>query len=347
MQHHESYMRRCLELAQKGLGQVAPNPMVGAVLVHDDKIIGEGWHQAYGQAHAEVNAIAAVQDESLLKDCTLYVNLEPCSHHGKTPPCADLIIAKGIPRVVIGNVDTNPLVGGRGIAKLEAAGVEIVHGVLKDEARELNKRFFTFHEQKRPYVILKWAQTADGFISKWPVPANRSENQITGAESQMLVHLWRSQEQAIMVGTNTVLADDPQLTTRLVNGRNPVRVVLDRHLKLAKDKAVFNQQADTIVFNAVDNRHTGHIKHVMIDFDKPVVPQVLQGLYRQGISSLIVEGGTTLLQSFIESGPWDEARVFENPQLMFGSGLRAPVLDLNDATIQSIGRDQLFTLKQS
>lgn len=347
MHHHDTYMRRCLELAQQGLGQVAPNPMVGSVLVYDGRIIGEGWHQAYGQPHAEVNAIAAVQDESLLKDCTLYVNLEPCSHHGKTPPCADLIIAKGIPRVVIGNVDTNPLVGGRGIAKLEAAGIEVIHGVLNDACRELNKRFFTFHEQKRPYVILKWAQTADGFISKWPVPANRQDNMISGVESQQLVHLWRSQEQAIMVGTNTVLADDPQLTTRLVNGRNPLRVLLDEQLKLSKDKAVFNQQADTIVFNAIDNHHTGHIKHAMIDFDKPVVPQVLQGLYRQSISSLIVEGGTTLLQSFIESGLWDEARVFENPRLTFGEGLRAPVLDLNDATGQPVGRDQLFILKHS
>lgn len=347
MHHHDPYMRRCLELAVQGLGHVAPNPMVGSVLVHDGRIIGEGWHQAYGQAHAEVNAIAAVQDESLLKDCTLYVNLEPCSHHGKTPPCADLIIAKGIPRVVVGNVDTNPLVGGRGIAKLEAAGIEVIHGVLNDECRKLNKRFFTFHEQKRPYVILKWAQTADGFISKAPVPVNRSENQITGVEAQKLVHLWRSQEQAIMVGTNTVLADDPQLTTRLVSGKNPVRVVLDKTLKLGRDKAVFNEQAPTIVFNAIDDHHHGHIRHVRIDFEKPLVPQVLYGLYRQNISSLIVEGGTALLQSFIESGLWDEARVFENPQLAFGSGLRAPVLDLSGAISQPLGNDQLYTLMHS
>lgn len=338
-------MQRCIHLALQGLGKVAPNPMVGAVLVHNNGIVSEGYHEAYGQPHAEVNAIRHLADQSLLSDCTLYVNLEPCSHHGKTPPCADLIIEKGIRRVVIGNLDTNPLVAGRGIAKLQAAGVEVMHGVLNEACRELNKRFFTYHEQQRPYIILKWAETADGFISKKPLPANRQDNRITGEESKKLVHLWRSQEQSIMVGTHTVMADDPQLTTRLVVGRNPLRVLIDRHLQLGPHYAVFNGDAHTLVFTETQHAAFGTVAYTPIDFDREVLPQVLKALYHRGIASIIVEGGTVLLQSFINSSLWDEARVFVNPNLSFGQGVKAPACDHISAPSQQVGNDVLYLRK--
>ncbi len=338
-------MQRCIDLALKGLGRVAPNPMVGAVLVHHGRIVSEGYHEAYGQSHAEVNAIRYLADQALLHDCTLYVNLEPCSHHGKTPPCADLIIEKGIPRVVIGNLDTNPLVAGRGIARLQAAGVEVIHGVLHEACRELNKRFFTYHEQQRPYIILKWAETADGFISRLPLPADKATNHITGDESRRLVHLWRSQEQAIMVGRHTVVADDPQLTTRLVEGRNPLRVLLDRHLQLGPHYAVFNGDAHTLVFTEKQHAASGTVAYASIDFDQDVLPQVLKGLHQHSIASVIVEGGTVLLQSFINSGLWDEARVFVNPHLRFGQGVKAPVFDHVSAPSQQVGNDVLYLRK--
>ena len=337
-------MQHCLSLAQKGLGHVAPNPMVGAVLVHQDRIVAEGYHEFYGKAHAEVNAFNHLQDDSILSECTLYVNLEPCAHHGKTPPCADLVIRKGVKRVVVGNLDTNPLVAGKGIARIREAGIEVVTGVLEKECRELNKRFFTFHEKKRPYVILKWAQTADGFISRNPVPESREDNWITGPESKRLAHQWRSEEQAILVGRKTVEADNPQLTTRLVTGNNPLRLAIDKDLRLNSSFAIFDNAAKTIVFTGKAQDPAQNVHFVPLDFSKDIIPQMLQHLHSIGISSVIVEGGTTLLQSFIVSGLWDEARVFVNPKLKFGTGILAPKLDHLISIPRGHGNDKLHLI---
>lgn len=337
-------MQRCLQLAEQGLGHTASNPLVGAVLVYQHQIVAEGYHEQYGQAHAEVNAINHLTDQSLLKDCTLYVNLEPCSHYGKTPPCSDLIIKKGIKKVVIANLDTNPLVSGKGIEKLKKAGIEVATGILDQEARTLNKRFFTFQEKKRPYVILKWAQTADGFISRMPVPERQEDNWITGSEAKKLVHLWRSQEQAIMVGTNTVKADNPELTTRLVTGQNPVRIIIDQHLTLSKAFNVFNTAAKTIVFTALKKENTAHLVYQTIDFTQDIIPQILNHLFSEKISSVLIEGGTQLLQSFIDKDLWDEARIFVNPNLNFVSGLKAPDFDFSNTNPIPIGADLLYTI---
>ena len=334
-------MQHCLSLAKKGLGKVAPNPMVGCVLVHNDKIIAEGYHQQYGGLHAEPNAINQVAEE-LLKECTLYVTLEPCSHHGKTPPCADLIISKGIKKVVVGNLDTNPLVAGKGIKKLQDAGVQVEYGILNEACRELNKRFFTFHEKKRPYIILKWAQTQDGFISQWPLPANKKDNWITSPESKQLVHQWRSEEQAILVGYNTALNDNPLLTSRLAEGKNPLRIVLDEHLELPLTLNIFNNEAETIVFNAKEDGVKSNIQFIKIDFNNAVT-EILNQLYTKNISSLIVEGGTKTLQLFIEHGLWDEARVFVNPTKTFVNGIKAPTFDFTSSKKIIISGDTLHT----
>lgn len=336
-------MQRCLTIAAKGLGQVAPNPMVGCVIVFNDEIISEGYHQEYGGLHAEPNALKKV-DEALLKECTLYVNLEPCSHYGKTPPCADLIISKGLKKVVIGNLDTNPLVAGKGIKKLQDAGIIVEYGVLNEACRELNKRFFTFHEKKRPYLILKWAQTQDGFISQYPVPANKEENWITGPESKRLVHQWRTEEQAILIGYNTALMDNPLLTARLATGKNPLRIVIDQHLELPKHLAIFNEDAKTIVFNSKEAVLKNNIEFVKINFDV-LFPQLLNELYSKNISSVIIEGGTKTLNQLIAQNLWDEARVFVNPTKYFTQGIKAPDISLSDANKQNSGKDILYTIK--
>jgi diaminohydroxyphosphoribosylaminopyrimidine deaminase/5-amino-6-(5-phosphoribosylamino)uracil reductase len=347
MKPNEHYMKRCFELALKGLGQVAPNPLVGCVIVKDGETIAEGYHKEYGKAHAEVNAINVLGPGFDFSDCTLFVNLEPCSHQGKTPPCSDLLVTKKFKKVVISNIDTNPLVGGKGIERLKKAGIEVESGVLEAEGRELNKRFFTFHEKKRPYIILKWAQTNDGFISKNPIPQNKSENWISGEESKKLVHKWRAQEQAIMVGTNTVLNDNPELTVRLAEGKNPIRVVVDKDLKLKSDSAIFNAAAETLVFTGLEKTSTDKLKFFKIDFTEKVLEQILSKLTTLNISSIIIEGGTALLQSFINENLWDEARVFINPDKNFGSGIKAPAFDLSKAHQQKSGADNLFTLKNS
>jgi diaminohydroxyphosphoribosylaminopyrimidine deaminase/5-amino-6-(5-phosphoribosylamino)uracil reductase len=336
-------MQRCLTIAAQGLGQVAPNPMVGCVVVYQDKIISEGYHQVYGGLHAEPNALKGV-DESLLKECTLYVNLEPCSHHGKTPPCADLIISKDIKKVFVGNLDTNPLVAGKGIKKLQDAGIAVEYGILNEACRELNKRFFTFHEKKRPYIILKWAQTNDGFISQHPLPIHKEDNWITGAESKQLVHQWRTQEQAILVGYNTVLLDNPLLTARLANGKNPLRVVIDKELALPKHLAVFNEDAETLVFNSKESIQKNNVQYVKIDFNH-LLTEMMSYLFTKNISSIIVEGGSKTLSQFIEQNLWDEARVFVNPHKNFVNGLKAPVIDLSKASKQLVGTDELYILK--
>lgn len=335
----EFYMQRCFELALKGAGSVAPNPMVGAVLVFQDKIIGEGWHQQYGKAHAEVNCIHAVneEDRKLIEHSTLYVSLEPCAHYGKTPPCADLIIQCKIPKVIIGCVDPFEKVDGKGIGKLKAAGIEVIEGVLEKEAKELNKRFFTFHTKQRPYVILKWAQTADGKIAG----SNGERLLISNEYSNRLVHKWRSEEASIIVGTNTALLDNPELTTRLWQGYSPFRLIIDRNLKLPVDLKIFNQEVPTIIFNTIKQEETENLLYQQLNDDPNLLPQIMDALYQRNIQSVLVEGGAKLLLSFIEEGIWDEARVITNTALKIENGLSAPVLN-ND---HQIFEQQLLTDK--
>ena len=342
---NETYMKRALELASKGLGHVAPNPMVGCVIMHNNQIISEGYHEQYGSAHAEPNAIKKVSDE-LLKESTLYVTLEPCSHFGKTPPCADLIISKGIKKVVVGNLDTNPLVSGKGIQKLKNAGIEVEHGILDKECRALNKRFFTFHEKKRPYIILKWAQTQDGFISHWPLPQDKEDNWITGKESKALVHQWRSQEQAILVGYNTLMNDNPQLTTRLAEGKNPIRLVLSRTIDLPTDLNIFKSDAKTIIFNPLKDEVKNNIEFVKIDWNKKA-QEVLDYCFKNSISSVIVEGGTNTIYNFMNINAWDEAQVFVNPTKKFEHGISAPEINLTNISPIQVGNDLLYTIINS
>ncbi len=335
-------MQRCLELAVKGLGNVAPNPMVGCVIVCDGEIVAEGYHEFYGGPHAEPNAIKQVSD-AILKKSTLYVTLEPCSHHGKTPPCADLIINKGVKKVVIGNLDSNPLVSGRGIQKLKEAGIEVEYRVLDKECKELNKRFFTFHEKKRPYIILKWAQTQDGFISRIPLPKNKEDNWITGKESKDLVHQWRGEESAILIGYNTALVDNPLLTTRLVEGKNPVRLIIDKNLDLPHNLNIFNNDAKTIVFNSIKSSDDDNIRYVRIDFQN-MIQEILNECYVLNISSVIIEGGTKTINEFIQKNTWDEARLFVNPNKVFKQGIAAPVISFNQSAPTQIGDDLLYTI---
>jgi len=348
MTSDEIYMHRCLELAQLGAGHVAPNPMVGAVLVYDDKIIGEGYHQQYGKAHAEPNCIASVKDEDrhLIEQSTLYVSLEPCAHFGKTPPCADLIVEKKIPKVVIGCRDPFIQVNGKGIEKLKAAGIEVESGILEEECKEFNKRFFTFHTQHRPYVILKWAQTLDGKIAN----EDYSRVSISNEHTNRIVHKWRSEEMAIAVGTNTALFDDPELTTRLAPGNNPIRIVVDMDLRLPQNLKLFNSQTPTIIFNtkehglppdkiSIDELKQIGTGYYQVTEDVNLVHQMMNALYRMNIQSVLIEGGTYLLQSFIDEAMWDEARVITNEQLSMGAGLPAPVLKYG----RFQGSEQIFS----
>ncbi len=340
-------MRRCLDLARLGAGHVAPNPMVGAVLVYEDRIIGEGYHRQFGQAHAEVNCLDSVKDgnRSLIPASTLYVSLEPCAHHGKTPPCADRIIREKIPRVVIGSRDPFPEVDGKGIGKLLAAGVDVDLGVLGEECKEANRRFLVFHSRQRPYIVLKWAQSANGKIAGEGDSPPTPRTLISNDYSNRLVHKWRSEEAAILVGTNTALLDDPALTARLWTGPDPVRLVIDRQLRLPDRLRLFDRTARTIVFNT--------LKHEMADptdptdlttglsyyrlapetpatpetADRSLIPPLMEALYRLKILSVMVEGGAALLQSFIDEGVWDEARIITNGELIIPGGLPAPVLD--------------------
>jgi diaminohydroxyphosphoribosylaminopyrimidine deaminase/5-amino-6-(5-phosphoribosylamino)uracil reductase len=339
------YMQKALQLAKLGCKDVAPNPMVGCVIIRNDKVIAEGYHKKFGEAHAEVNAINSLGAGFDFSDCTLVVNLEPCSHHGKTPPCSNLIIEKKFRKVIIANTDPNPLVSGKGIEKLKKAGIEIESGILEKEGYELNKRFFTFHTKKRPYIILKWAQTNDGFISKDPLPKNKQENWISGEESKKLSHEWRAEEQAIMIGTTTASSDDPELTVRLVKGKNPLRIVLDKDLKLDPQLNIFNDAAETLVFTGHSKARHKNIGYCRIDFSYDVLKQVLAELHHLNILSIIVEGGSTLLQNFISEDLWDEARVIVNPHKNFGKGIKAPEFDLSNASNERSGSDHLYTIK--
>lgn len=318
--HHTDrlFMQRALELAARGHGHVSPNPLVGSVVVYDNRIIGEGWHQRYGGPHAEVNAVEAVSDKALLPESTVYVTLEPCSHHGKTPPCADMLVRNKVKKVVIANLDSNPLVSGSGVRKLKEAGIEVVTGILDAEARELNRRFFTFMEKERPYIILKWAQTSDGFIAR----ENYDSKWISNQYARQLVHKWRTEDDAVLVGVNTALHDNPRLNVRDWTGRNPVRIVIDRFLKLNPELHLFDGSQKTICYNVLKDAEFMNLSLIKITQEN-FIQELVKDLYRQKIQSVIVEGGTQILNLFIESGLWDEARIFRSPQL-FDKGIKAP-----------------------
>ncbi len=335
-------MQIALDLAKKGKGSVEPNPMVGCVIVHNDKVVAQGYHQKFGEAHAEVNAVNNLSKDIDPTECILYVTLEPCSHHGKTPPCVDLVIVKGFKTVVLADFDPNPLVAGKGIAKLGEAGVEVIMNVLRKEARELNKRFFTFYRKKRPFYILKWAQTADGFICRIPLPANKIDNKITGPEARKMVHQMRADEMGIMVGKNTVLADDPNLTTRLVKGKNPIRIFIDKALEVPKTFNIYNKEAKTLVFNGLKDDNKENIEFIKIDFTKNVLEQISQKLYDLKIQSVLVEGGSALLNDFIKQELYDEIFIFENPELYFKNGLMAPKVVFHENNFERVGKDKLY-----
>lgn len=335
-------MQRCIDLARNGKGRVAPNPMVGSVIVYNDKIIGEGYHRYFGGAHAEVNAINSVKDKSLLSESTLYVNLEPCAHMGKTPPCSDLIVEKKLKKVVIGTSDPNSVVAGKGIQKLINAGIEVVEGILKEECLELNKRFFTFHLYKRPFIVLKWAQSKDGFIDFNRKPDTPiGPNWISNTVSRMLVHKWRSVEQAIMVGTNTIIYDNPSLDTRLWTGNSPLRIVLDRQGRIPSESRVFDGRVKTIVFTEKPFENKKNLEFITVDFGNDIIPLVLNYLYENQIQSLLIEGGGKLIQSFIDNNLWDEARVFKGHS-DFGSGIKAPQINASSKSFKPILNDTLI-----
>lgn len=322
----EKYMRRCIELALLGAGRVSPNPMVGAVIVHKDIIIGEGYHENYGHPHAEVNAVNSVLAKygpaaaALLSESTIYVSLEPCAHHGKTPPCADLIIRHNIPKVVIGCADPFEHVNGRGIQKLRHAGIEVIENVLEEECRYLNRRFFTRVRKERPYIILKWAQTADAYFG----PLNGIQKWISSPASKILTHRWRTEEDSILVGKNTALADNPRLNAREWEGRNPKRIVIDRNLELPSDLNLFDGSQDTIVFNAIKTEISHNIKYLQLeDFDHYLPQLICYQLYLMDVQSLIIEGGAKTLDLFIKAGLWDEARVFSSGD-HWNEGVKAP-----------------------
>lgn len=317
----EKYMQRCIELAQNGLCNVSPNPMVGAVIVCDGQIIGEGYHIRCGHAHAEVNAIHSVKDESLLKRSTIYVSLEPCSHYGKTPPCADLIIEKQIPRIVIGCQDPFSKVAGQGIQKLRNAGREVTVGILENECRHLIRKFIVFNTLHRPYITLKWAESADGFMD-----INRTDGQpviLSTPHTALLVHKKRSESDAIMVGTHTAQLDNPSLTVRNWYGKNPVRVVLDRNLSLPSDLHLFDGSVPTLVFTSQKHPEQKNIEYIVLDYEKELLPQIMSALYHRGLQSILVEGGAQLLQSFIDNNLWDEAFI-EEAKVTLDSGVKAP-----------------------
>jgi diaminohydroxyphosphoribosylaminopyrimidine deaminase/5-amino-6-(5-phosphoribosylamino)uracil reductase len=340
MNRDETYMLRCIDLALKGLPNVAPNPMVGAILVYDDRVIGEGYHMQFGQPHAEVNCLNSVKDADLdfISQSTLYVSLEPCNHQGKTPPCTDLIIKNKIPRIVIGCKDPFEKVNGTGIQKLREAGIEVETGVLENKAIQLNKRFFTFHQQNRPYIILKWAQSKDGFIAA----SHDKQTKISNAITDKLVHQWRSEESGIIVGTNTVIADNPKLTVRHVIGKNPTRVFFDRNLLIDPQSAILDGSAPTIIFNLIVEKNEGLNHYVKLSNENYDLIEILKSLHSFGLMSILVEGGSKLLQSLIDNNIWDEARVITNTELHLFSGIASPVLkDAFQGELLSIKKDSI------
>ena len=338
----EKYMLRAIEVARLGMGHVSPNPMVGCVIVHNGIIIGEGYHREYEKSHAEVNAINSIVNKELLKGSTLYVTLEPCSHFGKTPPCSDLILQCGIPNVVVGTIDPFAQVAGKGLEKLRKGGCKVLQGYLEDKCIELNRRFFTFHQKKRPYIILKWAQTADGFID-----IDRSYEEygqstwITNDLSRIAVHKMRADESAILVGTNTARKDNPSLTVREWNGKAPLRLVIDKGMKLPAELALFDQSIPTVVYTSKDVTGKDNLEFKRILFDGNELAQILNDLYERGIQSLIVEGGQILLNSFIGSNVWDEARVYTGKSY-FHHGVKAPAFDARTIKSEELDDSWMF-----
>ena len=335
MTSDEQLMQRALELAKLGAGHVSPNPLVGCVIVHDGKIIGEGWHKKYGEPHAEVNAVNSVEDKSLLKESIVFVTLEPCSHFGKTPPCADLLIQHRVKKVVISTIDPNPEVLGNGVTKLRAAGIEVQTGMLEKEGQELNKRFFTFVEKHRPFILLKWAQTADGFIAH----SNYESRWISSEFSRQLVHKWRSEEDAVLVGTKTAAHDNPTLSVRDWSGRNPVRIVIDRFLRLPDKINLFDKKQKTICYNVLKHEEHANLSLIRVD-EEDFINQLVHDLYKQKIQSMMIEGGAQTLKLFIDAGLWDEARIFTS-QRSFGDGIAAPSLQGDVISHGSVDSDLL------
>jgi len=340
MNQHETYMRRALELAALGLGHVAPNPMVGALLVYENRIIGEGYHQLYGGPHAEVNCIASVkqEDRALIAESILYVTLEPCCHFGKTPPCTALILKHGIKKVVIASLDPFEKVNGSGYQQLIDSGVEVICGVLEKEARFLNRRFFTFHQEQRPYIILKWAVTADGYISG----KEGSRMKISNANTDMLVHRWRSEEQGIFAGTQTILTDNPMLTNRHWTGKQPVRMTIDRSLRIPNDFNIYNADASTVIFNDVKDDVTDHLQFVKIERGEDLYETIRKFAYKHQIQSIIVEGGRKILDYFLHKHQWDEIRRINANEVYAFEGIKAPdCKELASAETISIGNDSI------
>lgn len=347
MNLQEKYIKRCIELAKNGLGTTYPNPMVGSVIVLNDVVIGEGWHKKAGEPHAEVNAINSVEDQSLLKHATIYVSLEPCSHFGKTPPCANLIVEKGIRNVVIGIVDANSKVSGAGVSYLRDNGCNVVVGVLEDECFKLNKRFFTYHSKQRPFLFLKWAETKDGFIDKIRNKTDiNSPNWISNKYSQQFVHKMRATEHAILVGTNTVLNDNPSLNVRTWFGENPIRIIIDRTSKIPSDYKILDGSIKTIVFSEVKHVSDsyGNVIFERLNFGKNVSQQICNILYKYEIQSVLIEGGAQTIQSFIDADLWDEAYVFVG-DVTFNDGLKAPKLKKTPFEISKISNDILNIYK--
>ena len=321
---HESFMQRCVDLAYLGQGNVSPNPMVGCVIVKNGLIIGEGYHSEFGGKHAEIKAIESVIDQKEIENSTVYISLEPCVHHGKTPPCVHELINRKIKTAVIGSRDSNPIVGGKGIESLKRVGIEVIENILEEECRKLNKRFFTFHEKRRPYVILKWAQTSDGYLDKNREIGEKGVNWISSPESKVLVHKWRSEEQSILVGRNTILNDNPSLTVREISGKNPTRIVIDSQLQLSKDVNIFSKDAPTLVFNRLKNDKIDGVEWIKIS--ETSTKHILDELFKRNIQSVLVEGGSRTLQYFIIDNVWDEARVIVG-DVKFGDGIKAPVMN--------------------
>ena len=337
MKTHEYFIEKCISLARKGILNVSPNPMVGCVIVNDGEIVGEGYHKEYGKNHAEVNAINSVKDKSVLKNSILYVNLEPCCHHGKTPPCTDIIIKYNIPKVVIGCIDTFTKVSGQGIKKLKNNSVEVIYGVLEKDCIELNKRFFCYHIKKRPYIILKWAKSKDNFIA----PINQEKSfWMTSDESKKLVHSWRAEEDAILVGRKTVVADNPSLTVRECQGKNPIRIVIDKELSLNEKSNVFDDQAETIIFNNIKTAIIDKTTYLKADFNN-LNQDILKQLYNRDILSLIIEGGAFTINSFIENGLYDEIRVFTTNKVL-ENGIKSPnIPEIKNSKKITINNDKL------
>lgn len=337
----EFYISRCIELAQKALGNTYPNPLVGSVIVHNDKIIGEGFHKKAGEPHAEINAINSIKedDRHLIPESTIYVSLEPCAHFGKTPPCALKIVELGFRKVVIGAMDSHDKVNGKGKKIINDAGIEVVSGILEKECRQLNKRFFTFHEKKRPFIILKWAQSADGLIDKDFKPT-----QISNSLSKQFVHQMRSEEHAILVGKNTTLHDNPSLTVRKIEGRNPVRILIDFNLEVPENFNIYNNEAKTIIFNSVKDSENQHLKFIKIEKENSL-NQILEKLYELQIQSVIIEGGRFTLQQFIDQNLWDEAIIFKNQNLNLENGTKAPDLDHNAEKTEILRDNEVLFFK--